>query len=438
MKVSIYHTYDYLGSYVSEYLKVNAKKYGIDVVNKDREADVILVSVADSDAIPMVRRLLNELSKYKKKIIMGGLEALSGEFYLGLGFDGVWIGESDKFFKLLSEGGINDVMNSEHMLTVEKIENDEKVYYAEDIDFLIAPVVLLEKNICYYLVEKGCLGKCAFCITGWSRKRALNDMERVLRVIDYVRKNKWKLHIIANDIGSIDVVSKEFLSGSLKVRNYLRRPWIYKGIKLIRFGVEGLTEEERRFYGKMIYDEELRMVLELTKEYKNECEWFLIWRGKDAYDKVGSLVSVVEKDIDSKPRVWLKFTVFDPRPHTPLWLYDLMDYVDFNRERVTSMFFENRRIRVFPTRSVAEELIRTVVARTYYYDVEKCLYVYNKVRSGKMSHRQFIDLLKEVKLDYTINPDERDDRIANQNIHTSWRKLRNRMAKRLGFRRWDI
>lgn len=102
--------------------------------------------------------------------------------------------------------------------------------------------------------------------------------------------------------------------------------------RVIRLGIEGITEERRKWLGKPISDEEIAACIEKARRIGAQLQlfWIIGFAGDEG---PGSLVRVAQHlgaESLRFPRVYMKFTWFESSPHTPLGNYDLTQLVDWD------------------------------------------------------------------------------------------------------------
>jgi hypothetical protein len=151
---------------------------------------------------------------------------------------------------------------------------------------------------------------------------------------------------------------------SVTAEDYVANPKRYK-CKMIHVGIEGWTEQERRDYGKPLSNDMIGRLFDTTAEHRQQMELFFI------VGRAGWSMDVVRQFVDdcmpahsgSAPKVCVKCTYFNPCPHTPMSRDPCASVFCDTKQVWRIMAACNRRVRVFPTRSLARIAWRTILRR---------------------------------------------------------------------------
>jgi len=359
MKVKVVGGEGSINLYSLAVIENKLKKEGVELVEDISNADFLFLSVCDPTEISMVKKESAQAEEFSVPVVMGGFESFFAIPYFAW-VDYVVVGEGFDFFEAFAESpekafALDCVMSSP----------EDTVYPNYNIHFKEMPLLKVPgRNRFYYLAGKGCKGKCKFCGTSWVQPHQENSKYRVKRILRKVEDKPWgKINLISNDSGLV-YESKAINAQSCRVSDYLRRPDRYKS-NMLHFGIEAWTEGRRKEWGKPVSPKEIIELLKKTKEKKQECELFFIVSYKDwSLEKVERFAEeCLIPDADKSPRVFVKLTYFDPVPHTPLGDEKIeLSYCD-PEEVFKILNSRNKRVRVFPTRSMARTAWRGVFHR---------------------------------------------------------------------------
>lgn len=333
-------------------LKHLCRQHGVDLV-EEHEADAIWVSVCDPDDLPVLQRARSVARG--RPVIMGGFDSYCGVPYLAWA-DAVVVGEGFEFIEAWGRDP-SQAMTLPCVLTRESTS----VVPSYRIDWSNVPLVRLAGGRrVSYMTGRGCKGKCKFCLASWSRPHASVPAAMLSAAVKSAGRASF--NCVSND--SDARTGKKTASASVRARDYLRSADRYDAA-IVRFGIEGWTEDARRSMAKPITDDEIRRLFDVTAERRQRMELFFIvgYPGFHAHDIDAFAEYVLPVDPSGTPAVHIKVTYFDPCPHTP-WKNEAVgcEYVD-TRRVFAVMNSRNKRVRVFPTRSQARSAWRTVFHR---------------------------------------------------------------------------
>ncbi len=355
MNVYLTHHPSALNLYTIAVLKHWASLCGITLVEDEQKAEALWVSICDPSELSTIKRLRAKANG--RPVIMGGFESYFGEPYLAWA-DYVVVGEGWEFVEAWAKDP-NKAIALPCVLTKEKEATANYVLPAKHLPLLQMP----GRNRFYFLAAKGCHQHCKFCATAWIMPHwenpLLNQLPNAL-----VKYHRPTVNLITNDSSNVNLNLPMAGARSVRVRDYLREPRIYRA-NMVHFGVEGWTEEARRTMGKPLANTDIVSLFAATKWARQRCELFLIvdypgWNQSD----IESFLEAIPQDTAMSPSVHIKCTYFDPCPHTP-WAREAItgQWIDTKAlfHRLNS---HNHRIRVFPTRSRARSAWRTCLHRS--------------------------------------------------------------------------
>ena len=187
----------------------------------------------------------------------------------------------------------------------------------------------------YIELSRGCASKCHYCDLGWSgyaRHRAKDSVVRALDNIDRARTNKVSL--FAPDEADhpdypfiIDEIRRRKLVtqfGSLRVDSLRASGLSVPRSFLMRFGIDGLTEESRRRVGKPISNDEIYEMFRYAADIEHtNIKLFMIigypWEVPADFEEFDDLMqrcAAIPRRQNAHVRI--KWTPLIPQPNTPL------------------------------------------------------------------------------------------------------------------------
>jgi hypothetical protein len=338
-------------SYTDALLRRLCRISGINIIS-DNDADVFFVSMCDPSDLHVLidaRKLAGD-----RLVIVGGFESYFATPLMAWA-DYAVVGEGFDFF--------NAIKNSKDWKSLSCVlQKGGKAEASYNTEWNLLPIVKTGKKKMYYLAGRGCHNKCLFCATSWVQPFRQQSVDNLKIAARQAQKAKCGMTFICNDSRGIPRF-KNVNAASVTIRDYLRNPKEYKSL-MLHFGVEGWTEAERVAYGKPVSDDDIAHLFAVTSEEKQRCELFtIVGRSDWSLDCVRDFANRIPQDTNHLPPVFLKATYFDPCPHTPLAREcPATEYADIEKMfRILNS--RNKRIRVFPVRSLARSNWRTVLHR---------------------------------------------------------------------------
>lgn len=214
------------------------------------------------------------------------------------------------------------------------------------VDWGDMPAFVSDDNVARLMASKGCHLKCGFCATTWRQSYRVNDRPDLLvQQMRDLKANGQGVSFITNDAGELpfleDVVREgmlQFQSMTVKsMRNpHTRRVITSRPLKILRFGVEGISERIRVAFGKAISNAELlnllrdlRQIYDADKQRQRSQRvrlFFIVAAPYEAdvdWDNFHQFVRGKNGLVDQADQgvVELKFTAFNPQPPTPLMYF---------------------------------------------------------------------------------------------------------------------
>lgn len=319
------------------------------------EADALWVSICDPDDLPVL--LQARRVACGRPVVMGGFEGYFSRPYLAWA-DAVVVGEGWEFIQAWGEDPAR-ALSLACVSTRDHLASESSTH----IPWELCPLVRVPgRERYYYLAGRGCRGRCAFCATAAVRPYENAPDALVRKALRYVEQRRGKLTLITNDSYRVHL-SSAVNAQSVRVRDYLRNPRRYKA-SMLHFGVEAWSENQRRLWHKPISDEDIVRLLETTARYRQPCELFFIvgYSGWSLAD-VEAFGAILPCDASNSPAVRVKCTYLDPCPHTELESLPINTVFCDTREVFSILNSRNKRIRVYPTRSMARSAWRSVLHR---------------------------------------------------------------------------
>jgi hypothetical protein len=359
MKVYLATSHTATNMYTAATLRHMAALAGVQMAAVPQDAEAVWVSVCDPDDLPVLveaRRVAGS-----RPVVMGGFEAFFGVPYLAWA-DYVVVGEGWTFIEAWGRKPA-DALALPCVLTRERSATANYAVAYDRMPLVRLPSSSAASGRFYYLAGRGCGRKCAFCATSWCMPHTSNGRVGAVVCMVEARPGRNRLTLITND-SSETPASRVVTAQSVRVADYLRAPHRYRA-PMLHFGIEGWTEDARRRLGKPLADDDIRALLDVTREQRQQCELFMIvgYPGWDPSDVRAFAETAVPLDASAGPRVWVKATYFDPCPHTPLSRVPVGGQWWDQRDCFTQLNSRNKRIRVFPTRSTARSAWRTCLHR---------------------------------------------------------------------------
>jgi radical SAM superfamily enzyme YgiQ (UPF0313 family) len=419
MNVHLVETPDKHNKYTYRLLFELMRINKICVVSDPKDADLFLVSVDDPSDLPLVKRARKIAGD--KPLIAGGFECYAGEYLLAY-CDALNVGEGFEFFEALGKvDRIEDLYNAPYILTKDKA----RVIPSTRIDNEILPLVRLAERHWYYLAGKGCIGKCAFCMTSFTQPYWNNDTERIKLAYSTVKARKHNVTFITNDSRPIPFGG---VSQSVRVVDYLKNPVKYKS-QILHFGIEGFTEERRRWLGKPIKDADILELIYVLTEQRQNAEFFFITGFENSYSEMMAFINTVPCSAKLYPRIFIKLTGFEPSPHTPLWTYDIRK-IEWLSEKQFDTFHnglkaKNLNFRLFAQLAPAKKIWRAIVRRANPDEIKLI-----EREPDKISPEDYIQEIDSKGLGHLLTYSGYP--MPSSQIVTPWKNARDKFSNLLG------
>lgn len=332
------------------------EKIGIQTTTDPKLADLICISSVH----PITAKYANKFKKLNKPIIFGGAGCLSPAYYLNYG-DYVILGDGENVFNHIKNKGLKDIELLDNVL----VKGKKSVKINQDFPFN-APVIQQEDGAYSIWCGRGCKNKCFFCQTGW----ALEYQENPTPPIDKAKtliKNGKKISYLSNDVLQHTFYDKlpKVEHGSYSIK-YMAKHGLPPA-RLIRIGVEGVSERLRAFVNKPISKNDLIKATAWLNQNKKGVRWFMIAglpsETKEDWNELKDAIMQWKKYTD-RGVLELSFTAWCPDPATPLSTCKLDDSYYDNFNEFKEWFFSgigySNRIKLYNPQSPVTRLEKAI------------------------------------------------------------------------------
>ena len=190
---------------------------------------------------------------------------------------------------------------------------------------------LTDDGVYRVVASKGCHLRCQFCATTYRQTYRINpEVDSIVDTIRALKAQKARVALITNDAADLPYYDEIVRAGQLQFQSMTVKALRDKTklahvtstrMKLVRFGVEGLSERIRQAFGKPVSNGELLEILRAMRENRQHVKLFYIVGApfEDDYDysEFRAFFDILQSQVDSQTVV-LKFTAFNPQFPTPL------------------------------------------------------------------------------------------------------------------------
>lgn len=306
------------------------QKHNIQVVNIQSSPDFILISSVHPETATYAERF----KKYNIPIIFGGAGAYSPSHYLRYG-DAVVCGDAEDFLIQLLRGvkfwEISNVMTNDS----NSVEIDHNFPYD-------CPPIQREDHSFSVWCGRGCKKKCFFCPTGWSTKYSENPGRPDLIARRLLKQDK-KISYLSNDVNQHSFYKKMPIigHGSYSI-DFIKQNGIPPA-RLIRLGVEGVSERLRGFVSKPISSKDLVECTSWLNQNKRGVRWFLIaglpTETEEDWQELKEDI-MTWKRLTPRGVLEISFSAFIPYPATPLGIMPIDNKYYDRFENFKTWFFK--------------------------------------------------------------------------------------------------
>lgn len=187
------------------------------------------------------------------------------------------------------------------------------------------------------IASKGCHKKCAFCATTYRQPYSVApDGQRVHNTLNAAAKAGKRVQFVSNDPANIPwftAMTEHISSGSFTI-DEMRRPDVFEAIvkirpKIVRMGVEGVSERIRQAFGKPIPTDEMVDIVGRLAAARVNWHLFIIagapYETDEDWAEFQAAIRRIRKAVN-----WglhrIKITAFEPAPPAPLAIFRPSDY----------------------------------------------------------------------------------------------------------------
>jgi radical SAM superfamily enzyme YgiQ (UPF0313 family) len=289
------------------------------------KADLILVSCHYENNYPYILQMLERagIAIFRKqrnqKVYFGGVVAVN-PYPLYDFIDAFFIGDFDSSVR--------------QAILDEDLKKYEYVFIPEEKEFAKAsrskPEALfgIYDNTLYLEVQRGCRGRCRFCLIGWTKTMGFLEISEIKRII---KSHKIKsVFLVGSDIFSHPEIVEliYFLKDcgakisfpSMRVEEVRKYEDIVKKLQPESFTIAPETcERLRKLLGKGFSDDEVVEVAEFLKSIgtKRLKLYFILGLPYESKQDLESCISLVERLRKTGLKLAVTFSIFVPKPHTP-------------------------------------------------------------------------------------------------------------------------
>lgn len=340
LKIYWHETPDQQKNFTSKICRWWFEKHGGQNVFAPQDADLIAASICSPRQVGLLAAGRKIADQRRIPFLVGGPETYVGGTYLAWA-DFLCVGEGYGLLASLAQNGlaalrVNSVLCRENPDA--QICPDYRVPWKE------LPAIQTAARAYYYLAGRGCRRKCKFCYTSWTQPHQICP-DYFLRATEGRMPRGAHIIYVTNDDGRL---ARQ--SGSATITEFLK-PENILWPKVVRMGIEGVTQNRRGQLGKPISDAQIAQAIQKAKALGRQIEFFFIIGWPDdpseetAFQELTDMLSV---ETIRHPRIYLKFTWFEAAPHTPLADYDLRQLRPWNYERAsTALRAISGRYRIF-------------------------------------------------------------------------------------------
>lgn len=439
MRVYLFHSKKSETSYSSRVLDHLIKINGLERITDPRpdpdSVDLWLCSVHDPNPeqlnhVRKARRYANAGTR-GQLVIAGGFETFGGEYLLNYA-DALVVGEGFDFFERLGKcRTVEDVRNLFDLPYV-WTRGKTRVVPSDFINYSQLPMVKVGGSSYYYLAGRGCVYKCTFCETGFAYKSSHTPGNMIDKALTRAEEERARITFVTNDSVELTRHSPATNTLSMRVVDYLRAGFDRQA-SMIHFGLEGWTEEQRRFFAKPIEDKKVAELLRLLIDRKQQSELFFIIGQPGTLAGMYSFLDHVPRSPKVYPRIFIKTTRLEPSPHTPFWSYDL-DRIETITPRDRKDWYNelssfNKCFRVFQMLSSARSVWRSAIRRTSTF--EEVEWFAGNWPEASETAGSFISKISQAGFYHLIHWPMHTPMPGTQ-VVTPYRGLRDKLAERRG------
>jgi hypothetical protein len=411
--------------YTSAWLREAARRHGVPLAAEQDDATAFWVTVSDVEDLANLRRV-KAIAK-GRPVVVGGLEATTGNGAVMAFADIVVAGEGEEFVAAWGAGGLDAASALSCVAT--KADPWRAVVPSTLVDFSTAPVVQATKSCWYMLAARGCPQHCNFCFTSWATKCQQAPLPVLQRAVNSLHRADPKAALTYITNYSQGLPGRKRGAQSFLVKDFLAKPDETKGLTMIRLGVEGTSEQRRAWFHKPIPDDDLRSAIALARDRHLQAElFFIVGFADDQENWEHFCETCLPVEGRTGCHLWCKWTYFNPCPLTPLWRYDVTGLTAFDpKPAFRQAMARTQRFHDHPIQKLTKALWRTVWHRVLWEHADAV----PKTAPMKQEPDEFIADMQARGLGYTLAPSP-TDRLPGEQVVMSTEAARKHRAIEAG------
>lgn len=285
------------------------------------DSDFIFVTIQDPRQWPYLKTL--RAKHPDKKIIVGG-SASSAPFSLGLHCDCVVVGDGQTFIKTLIESGHEEAAALPNVW----IHCETRPVTIDQGFPWNLPPIMGDNGHVNIFISRGCKKKCYFCQTGWAYD--YRETENLNQVLSQIQSCKGKkITYVSNDLGQYSGINylDSNADGSYSVEYILKKKMLPKA-RVVRLGVEGVSERIREIINKPIKNDDLyNLTLALNRAGKS-VKFFMMagfpFETSEDWEELKTFIMRYRWK-EQKGTLEISFSAWIPSPATPMCILPLKD-----------------------------------------------------------------------------------------------------------------
>lgn len=304
----------------ASYLFWELSRHGITSVSPE-DSGFIFVTMQDPRQWPYLKSLRG---KYPgKKIIVGG-SASSAPYSLGLYCDCVVAGDGQVFIKTLIKSNYEAAISLSNIWTHGETR---PVTIDQGFPWNLPPIMGDNGHINIF-ISRGCKKKCYFCQTGWAYD--YQETDSLSHALSQVQSCKGKkITYVSNDLGQYSGINffDSNADGSYSVEYILKNKILPKA-RMVRLGVEGVSERIREIINKPIKNDDLyNLTLALNRAGKS-VKFFMMagfpFEKAEDWEELKAFIMRYRRK-EQKGTLEISFSAWIPSPATPMCILPLND-----------------------------------------------------------------------------------------------------------------
>lgn len=282
---------------------------------------------------PLQASVIERIKKKYGRVFVGGPGALSPGNYEAA--DGVCIGDCQKFIAAIRDDRLGSLDNIYYPGNPAPTEIDFAFPWGESARHRG------EDGRLQVFVSRGCKRKCAFCQTGWAL-----CFEEHPSPDDVTNLPPGNYNYVSNALSDVSFC-KSLPQNIAASHTLVEAAHSNMGGRLVRVGIEGVSERIRRAVGKSISNQNLVDWTIALNERGVQVRWFMIaGLPGETWDDWEELIDDIKAYSVNHKRgtLQISFTAYVPEPATPICNLGYLDDYEENHARFRDWYFSYARI----------------------------------------------------------------------------------------------